>query len=97
MKKPTTTRKKASAKPLSDVHVMAQDVIKYLETHAKKIDKATLAKYIAVAVLIIYGIRKSNVLGSIAISLITGVASKFMADRMEGQDIAEVIPSEAKS
>lgn len=98
MKKAATTRKKATAKPVSDIQTMAQNVVHYLEGHAKKIDKATLAKYVAVAVLVIYGIRKSNVLGSLAISLITGIVTKFMADKLDGgSELAEMIPIEAKS
>jgi len=99
MKKTTsTTRKKGQAKPASDVHSTAQDVIRFLETKAKNMDKATLAKYIGVAVLVIYGIRKSNILGGITLSLLTGIVTKFMADKGAGGfDLSDIIPSKAKS
>lgn len=107
MKKETTTatsRKKATgkasskagAKPASEVHSMANDVIKYLESHAKNLDKATIAKYVAVAVIVLYGIRKSNILGGLSLSIITAIVSKFMADKFEG-DFVDIIPSSSEA
>ena len=97
MKRKSVIRKKATARPVSDVHSTAETVVRFLESKAKKIDKTTLAKYVAVAVLVIYGIRKSNILGSLAISLVTGVMTKFMADTLEIEaDKKELIPVEVK-
>jgi|ERR1043165_3107833 hypothetical protein len=105
MKKAATTRKKAAtsvkrakAKPESEVHSTAENILGFLETKARNMDKLTIAKYTAVALLVIYGIRKSNVLGSLAVSVVTGVVSKFMADNMgqEG-DLAKMIPGLSKS
>lgn len=97
MKKQIATRRKATAKPVSDLQSRAEEIIKFLEGHAKKIDKTTLAKYVAIAALVIYGIRRSNVLGSLTISLLTGAITKFMADKIEGaSDFAEVVPAEGK-
>ena len=97
MRKTIAPRQKPAAKPSSDVHSMADTVISYLGEQAKNMDKATLAKYVAIAVLVIYGIRKSNVLGSLAISLITGIVSKYLAERFEGHAFADLIPASAKS
>lgn len=97
MKKSITSRQKAAGKATSDIHSMADTVVSYLGEQAKNMDKATLAKYVAIAVLVIYGIRKSNVLGSLAISLITGVVSKYLAERFEGHAFADLIPASAKS
>ncbi|HLP21387.1 MAG TPA: hypothetical protein VK174_13840 [Chitinophagales bacterium] len=96
MKKSISPGRKAAAKP-TDVHSMADTIVSYLGEQAKNMDKATLAKYVAIAVLVIYGIRKSNVLGSLAISLITGIVSKYLAERFEGHPFADLIPVSAKS
>ncbi|HLP52180.1 MAG TPA: hypothetical protein VK154_14925 [Chitinophagales bacterium] len=96
MKKSISPRRKAAVKP-TDVQSIADTVVSYLGEQAKNMDKATLAKYVAIAVLVIYGIRKSNVLGSLAISLITGVVSKYLAERFEGHALADLIPASAKA
>jgi hypothetical protein len=86
MKKSTaSSKRKSNSKPTNDLQSMAEEVIKYIETQAKNIDKATLAKYAGIAVLVIYGLRKSNVLGSLVLSIITGVVTKYVSDQMESQ------------
>jgi hypothetical protein len=80
----TSSRKKSSSTSTEDLQSMAEEVIKYIETHAKKLDKATLAKYAGIAVLVIYGLRKSNVLGSLALSLVTGMVTKYITDQIQG-------------
>jgi hypothetical protein len=82
--KTSSSRRNSSSTESPDLQQMAQEVIKYIETHAKKLDKATLAKYAGIAVLVIYGLRKSNVLGSLALSLITGLVTKYVSEQMDG-------------
>jgi hypothetical protein len=80
----TSSRSKSNSESSNDLQSMAEEVIKYIEAQAKNIDKATLAKYAAIAVLVIYGLRRSNVLGSLALSLITGLVTKYISDQFEG-------------
>ncbi len=69
-----------------DMSEVAQQVLDYIETHTKKIDKTTLIKYIGLALVVIYGIRKSNILSSLAISIITGLVTKLLAERFEEEN-----------
>jgi hypothetical protein len=83
--KTSGSKSSAHAAPDLDLQAMAEEVIKYIEDKAKNIDKATLAKYVGVAILVLYGLRKSNILGSLAMSVITGMVAKYVSDMMEGK------------
>jgi hypothetical protein len=84
MKKSTGKNSKTNG-ATAELQNLAEEVIKYIETQAKDLDAATLAKYAGIAVLVIYGLRKSNVLGSIAISIVTGIITKYLSDQMQGE------------
>jgi hypothetical protein len=69
---------------MSDLQAMADEAIKFIENKAMNMDKAQLAKYVGIAVLAFYGLRRSNILGSIAMSIVTGMVAKYVQDKMEG-------------
>lgn len=77
MKKTTATAENTTHAPhLED---MTQKVTDYLYEHVRNIDKATLLKYAGIALLVFYGIRKSNILSGIAITLISGLITNLLA------------------
>ena len=94
--KKTGNLKRIKDTPANDIADKAKAVLTFIEEQGIKIDKASLAKYIVLAMAIVYGIRKSNVLGSITVSLITGLITKLLADKLE-EDITLVEASHTKS
>jgi hypothetical protein len=54
--------------------------MKYLEDKVKDIDKAQLAKYAAVGVLLLAGLRKSGFIGGLAVTIAAGVITKYIAE-----------------
>ncbi len=85
----------ATQKVVSDPHIesMIEKVADYLYAHAKTVDKATLLKYAGIAILVFYGLRKSNLLSGIAITLITGVITNLISGNgpTEGKSNEDVI------
>lgn len=61
------------------IEPLVEKLTDYLYQHAKNIDKATLLKYVGIAILVIYGLRKSNLLSGIAITLISGLVANLIS------------------
>jgi hypothetical protein len=84
--KQKTTQSGDNQKQEKDFEKMGRDVLKYLETHFANLDKADITKYVAVALVVLYGVRRSSILSSVAVSLITALVAKFLAEQIEGKE-----------
>ena len=72
-------KKKAQSQP--NAKQVASKVISYMEEHFENFDKKSLIKFIPVAILLIYGIRKSNFLLSMILPIATGIIAKYSSER----------------
>ena len=70
-----------------DAKEVASKVISYLEEHFENFDKKSLLKFIPIAILLIYGIRKSNFLLSMILPIATGLITKYFSDRSEAGEV----------
>lgn len=82
MKKPASIASLKKINVKSDTQSAVKNVADYVLLNAKKLDKETIAKYVGIALLVIYGIRKSNVVGSLILSIVTGLVTKFMSEKL---------------
>lgn len=85
----TKTRNAGAKSRKADHQTMQDKVLGYINSNVKNIDKTQLAMYVGVALLVIYGIRKSNLMGSLTISLITAAISKFFAAELEHEHLIQ--------
>ena len=79
-----TSSHRKSNSDTRELQERGENVIENLMKQAKDIDKTTLAKYAGLGVLAIFGLRKSPILRSIAMSIVTGMVAKYVADKIEG-------------
>jgi hypothetical protein len=74
------------------VENLAKKVMTFLDDQTANMDKETLAKYAAVGVLLLAGMRKSGFLGGLAVSVAAGVLTKLVVEssqNMQGEEEGE--------
>ena len=63
-------------------------VIDFMKAEVEKIDKETILKVAAVAIVGIYALRRGGVVGSLLLSAATGVVTKYLAQEVEEMNAA---------
>ncbi len=71
----------ASGKGFKQIEEVAKKVMAYMKEHSQEFDKKTIAKYAAVGVLMLYGMRKNSVLGSMLVSIAAGIITKYILEK----------------
>ena len=67
-----------------NVEQIAEKVMEYIKEHNGTVDKEALYKYAAIAVLALFGLRKTGFLGSVLISAaVTLLAKHFLIESYE--------------
>lgn len=81
------TEGSSNGKGFQQIEQIAKKVMAYMKEHSQEMDKKTIAKYAAVGVLMLYGMRKNSVLGSMMVSIAAGVITKYILENtMDGQE-----------
>ncbi len=68
---------------------MARQVYAYIKEYTGQMDKKTLAKYVAVATLVVFGLRKNNFLGRLVVSAAAGMVAKYILEKVLDEQFNE--------
>ncbi len=63
-----------------DIKKIAQKVKDYIKGESGTFDQETIVKYISVAIVAIYGIRKGGLIGSLLLSVAAGLVTKYLLE-----------------
>jgi hypothetical protein len=75
---------------------LSKRVMKFIDEQTADMDKNTLAKYAAVGVLLLAGMRKSGFLGGLAVSVAAGILTKMVVESASQNNLGEEEEFEAE-
>jgi|GEM_PF-5031894 len=75
-----------TAKGGFDIKKIAQKVMDYINGEEASADKETILKYVSVAILAIYGVRKGGLIGGLLLSAATGLVAKYVQESIKNKN-----------
>lgn len=75
------------------IEEMAQQVFGMVKEYIGQVDKKTLLRYVSVATLVIFGMRKNSFLGKLVVTAAVGMVSRYIIEAILSGELNDDIAS----